>query len=68
MNQLEHRPLGLLIQQRVRFAWASLVFLRIDEALRRLTLAPNGTSRDGYEEAGCCHPTNPVVVVLVRVC
>jgi hypothetical protein len=28
----------------------------------------NGTSRDGYEEAGCYHPTNPVVVVLVRVC
>ena len=27
----------------------------------------NGTSRDGYEEAGCYHPTNPVVV-LVRVC
>src|SRR5262245_50572161 len=35
-NQADRRPLGFLIQQRVRFAWVVLVFLRIDEALRRL--------------------------------
>jgi hypothetical protein len=29
-NQADHRPLGFLIQQRVRFAWVFLLILRIE--------------------------------------